>query len=356
MPGKKIAIFGWANSVHIQRWVSGLVDRGYHIKLISLGGGKIKGCETVIFPRKGKLSYLTSASAAAREIATFQPDLLHIHYITGFGVWGLWAKKQPTLVSVWGADIVDFPNTWLRRSYIKRVLGKATHITATSQFLKDTVIKLLPTGAEKISVIPFGVTIPPEIVSPPQPKPIKLCSIKAHRPKYGIEVLLHAFAEALQTTPDITLTIAGEGDNTPQLKALAQKLGIQDKVTFPGFIPHDNIYAFLREHHIMVMPSICEEAFGVAAVEAAACGRPVIATHVGGVPEVVKHDTTGLLVPPHDSHLLADAIIKLVQNTSLREKMGIAGYHLVKALYQWRDAVDAMSSLYERLIDESKKT
>ena len=125
-------IFGWANSVHVHRWAEGIRDRDYEVKVISLDGWSVRGCETVIFPRKGRWSYITHASAAAREALAFKPDLIHVHYVTGFGLWGMWSRFSPMVMSVWGADVVDFPSNWWRRRWIKYILGKASHITTTS--------------------------------------------------------------------------------------------------------------------------------------------------------------------------------------------------------------------------------
>jgi glycosyltransferase involved in cell wall biosynthesis len=132
---------------------------------------------------------------------------------------------------------------------------------------------------------------------------------------------------------------------------MVSALGLEDTVHFVGFVQRDRIYPFLQEHHLMVMPSLTE-AFGVAALEASACGRPVIASNVGGVPEVVLDGTTGILVPPKDPHKLAEAIINLAQDARAREKMGKAGYEFVKQRYSWERSLDMMGDLYERLINE----
>jgi glycosyltransferase involved in cell wall biosynthesis len=353
---KRIVIFGWAHSVHIQRWVSGLAKRGYQIKVLSLGGESLPDVDTCILPRRGKWSYLTQASKAAQEARAFKPHLVHVHYATGFGLWGLRLRFVPTVVSVWGADIIDFPTNWLFRSLIIRVLQKATHVTATSNFLRDAALRLNPATAQKITVIPFGVAVPAEIVLPPSTPPVKLCFIKAHRPKYGPDILLLALAQVKNVGPELSLSLAGEGKLTDDLKQMTSDLGLTEKVKFVGFIPNASIYEFIQQHHIMVMPSVMDsESFGVAALEASACGRPVIASRVGGVPEVVLHRETGMLVPPKDPQKLAEAIINLAQDAKMREEMGQAGHRFVKDNYLWEKSLDMMCELYERLIYEATK-
>ena len=115
------------------------------------------------------------------------------------------------LVSVWGADIIDFPSNALTRTLIRRILDKADGITATSHFLKDRVGQLSPGAIGKTTVIPFGVVIPPDTAPIPEGT-VKICFIKAHRKKYGPDILLKALAEVKKRIPDISLSLAGEGE------------------------------------------------------------------------------------------------------------------------------------------------
>jgi glycosyltransferase involved in cell wall biosynthesis len=122
-------------------------------------------------------------------------------------------------------------------------------------------------------------------------------------------------------------------------------------------VENKKVYDLIRAHHMMVMPSIMEsESFGVASIEAGACGRPVIAAKVGGVPAVVIEGRNGVLVPPGNVEALAEAIIKLADNISTCRKLGQSGYELVKEKFDWQDSLDKMSELYERLIYESQKS
>ena len=349
---KRIAILGWINSVHVQRWAEGLTGRGFEIMVISLGGEARGDINSVIIPRSGRASYITKAGLAAREVEAFQPHLVHAHYAVGFGWWMLRCKTRPRVVSVWGADVIDFPNNWLKRAFIRRVLRGADHITATSQLLKEVTEKLLPDAVDRLSVIPFGVNVPKTITPPPQTGPIRLCFIKGHRRKYGPEILLQALAKARQTVPNLNLTVAGEGELTSNLHKLTAKLGLTDIVKFVGFIDNNKVYDLIRNHHFMVMPSTMEsESFGVAVLEAGACGRAVVASEVGGVPEVLVDGRTGLLVPPGDVESLAGAIVRLANEGDLCRRMGDEGYLFVKKTYNWETSLDTMSELYMRLID-----
>lgn len=347
----RVVIFGWADSAHVARWAHGLTDRGFEITVISVGGEPIEEIPTIIYPRRGKLAYVRLAGQAARDAAAHNPDLIHCHYAAGFGLWTLALKYHPTLVSVWGSDVINIsgPARWL----VRRTLRKADWITATGEFLRKAACDILPEAESRMSVIPFGVT---PVDPPPSfpPGPVQLCFLKEHRPIYGPDLLLEAFALARQKVGDLRLTLAGSGDMNDQLKNRARELGMSEVVEFPGFIDHRMVVSLLSTHHILVMPSRMES-FGVVALEASACARPVIATNVGGIPEVVRDGETGLLVPPENVPALASAIVRLATDLELSARLGRTGYEFVQQRYRWDTCLDQMCELYDRLIYDAKK-
>lgn len=356
MTGYRIVIFGWAQSVHVQRWVTGLQRRGFIIKLISLGGNPLEGVDCRVYPYGGKWQYPRRALQAAREARAFAPDLIHVHYAGGFGLWGLASRSRPLLVSVWGADVMESAASTLMRALVRRILAGATWITATSRFLAEIAAGLQPAVADKLTVVPFGVTVPPTCAPLPAQDNVRVCFLKAHRIKYGPDLAIRALALATSAVPNLHLTLAGQGELTSTLRSLAEQCGVANRVSFPGFIPNDQVYEFIGRHHFMVMPSIsASESFGVAALEASACGRAVLATRIGGIPEVVQDGHTGFLVTPGSVEELAGALTRLASDVSLRQQMGANGYMFVKERYDWERCLDQMAELYDRLIYEAKK-
>ena len=102
-----------------------MTEQGFEIKVISCGGEMIEGIKTKVFPRDSRWSYLKYAKAANREAMDFKPDLVHVHYAGGFGIWGNRIKSLPYLLSVWGTDIIDLPERFYFRYFIKKNLKKA---------------------------------------------------------------------------------------------------------------------------------------------------------------------------------------------------------------------------------------
>jgi len=350
---RKIVILGYSRSVHINRWARSLAARGYKMTVISLGGGEIDNVETINLPpgKNRNLGYLKCTGKVKKLVHDIKPDLLHAHYATGFGLWGWRSKFHPYLVSVWGADVIDFPDNYLKKTLVRKILNSADRITATSQFLKDQTLQLVPELDTLTDVIPFGVDIPQKTKYDRDDDLIKLAFIKVHYKKYGPDLLIRAFDRALKANRRLRLIMAGEGEMTPYLKELVNRMNLNEYVTFTGFIENTKMAEFLAGHDIMVMPSVLDsETFGVAVLEAAAVGLPVIASNVGGVPGVMKDGETGLLVPPGDITELAGAIIKLADDVELRIKMGEAGRKFTAENYLWDKCLDRMSELYEKII------
>jgi glycosyltransferase involved in cell wall biosynthesis len=169
-------------------------------------------------------------------------------------------------------------------------------------------------------------------------------------PEKGLTYLIDALVTLRERYGErVTLRIAGEGPERAKLEAQVATLGLADAVEFTGWLEHDKLPAFLNELDVFALPSTWE-GFGVAAAEASACGLPVVATDVYGIPDVVRPGVTGLLVPPKDPAALARALGQLIDNPALRSQFGRAGREYVASHYDWRDNAKQMESIYASLV------
>jgi glycosyltransferase involved in cell wall biosynthesis len=150
----------------------------------------------------------------------------------------------------------------------------------------------------------------------------------------------------------VRLRVAGEGPERAKLEAQVATLGLSGAVELVGWLEHDKLPAFLQEIDVFALPSTWE-GFGVAAAEASACGLPVVATDVYGIPDVVRPNVTGLLVPPKDPAALAKALGRLIDNPALRSQFGRAGREYVASHYDWRDNAKQMESIYASLVTKA---
>lgn len=134
-----------------------------------------------------------------------------------------------------------------------------------------------------------------------------------------------------------------------KLVSLSARLDVAQNIEFKGFVPKEQIPQIMNSFDVLVNPTIVEESFGVVVLEAEACGIPVVATNVGGVPQVCIDGKTALLVPAKNSDALADKIILLAQNPAVGHQMGIEGRNFVLKNYNWEDNVDKMLKIFTEI-------
>ena len=348
MSKKRIVIFGYSGSIHVKKWALSLQQRGYSIRVISLDGDEIPGVEVIRLHRKGKLSYFLQAKDAVQKALEFQPEIIHVHYVGGYGIWGVKTKFHPMLVSVWGSDIESLPKSIFYRPFIKSALTKADLITATSESLKKSTLALDNTLKNKIEIVPFGVHIPESYIEISDKNYCSAIYLKHLHSVYAPEILIEATAIVIENFPSFKLTLCGDGPLKESLIELSNSLNLQKHIQFVGQIENRKVPELIQQHGFMVMPSL-KEGFGVAAVEAFACGRPVVATNVGGIPEIVTDSINGYLVQPNNIQELADAMIKLISDKNRMIEFGKNGYESVRKRYDWERCVDKMEKVYNSL-------
>jgi glycosyltransferase involved in cell wall biosynthesis len=370
----RVCFIAPAHSIHTQRWVRAFALKDeYDVTLLSpygpppswadLADARITWMRPASRKDPAPRRYLRVCSnylSMRRLLFQGHYDLVHVHQLPPPATMLFFWRIPRLVVSTWGADIVDLDQR--SRRHLKElsrrfVLRQAVAVTATSRFLADATKRYLSEGRQ-VSVVPFGVDLSrfsrDPVDRPPAP-PVRLIITKHLTPKYGIDYLLQAIKTVYTEFRDLELLVIGDGEQKGQLQALTQKLGLDAIVRFQGAVPHDQIPWFLERSHIYVMPSINDsETFGVAAVEAQAMGLPVIASAVGGVPEVLIDGHTGLLVPPRDVRALANAILRLAADPEMREKMGSEGRKFVREKYDWRVSVQSMERVYRRVLENAK--
>lgn len=218
---------------------------------------------------------------------------------------------------------MDYPvrRNWYERSLYNR---KVDGVIAISEKIAALLIEGGVQG-EKIRVIYSGVDIaslenrpvPTERTSVPV-----VGMVAALEERKGHRFLVEAAAELKREGQRLHYKVAGNGPEREKLRELAVALGLQEEIEFVGFV--SDVAAFLASIDLFVLPSLFE-GLGVAALEAMAAGKPVIATEVGGLSELVEDRRTGLVVPPGDAHALARAIGELVSQDDLMRELGENG-------------------------------
>lgn len=353
----KLLLVAAASSVHVLRWANAFVERGIDTHLATQHGplpGFAPGVHIHRLPYSGALGYFRNRGALRRLVAQVRPDLLNVHYASGYGTLVGGLGDTPVVLNVWGSDVFDFPDKGpLHRWLLIRNLRSADHLVSTSRAMAEQVRRLMRADVP-ISIVPFGVDTSVFKPGAPRTSPDALVvgTVKTLAPTYGIDILLRAFALVPPRINDreVRLHIVGKGPQEGELRALAQSLGIADRVEFTGPVAHAQVPEQLARMDVFAALSR-SESFGVAVIEASACGLPVVVSNVGGLPEVVADGVTGTLVPPDDPVASANAFGTLLSNTMLRERMGAEGRALMQRTYDWQGCVDRMITVYQEVIN-----
>ncbi|MDP6529454.1 MAG: glycosyltransferase [Gemmatimonadota bacterium] len=355
---RRIALLGSAGSVHVVRWANALASRGREIHLISMHPPSPSLRPEVHIhplPVPAPAGYVLNARSVRAALRTIRPEVLNTHFASGYGTLGRLSRFHPHALSVWGSDIEYFPNrSRIHRRILCANLASADRIFATSQALLRGVRDLAP--GVPATQTPFGVDVgrfSPRTKAEPGGS-VTVGTVRSLKPVYGIDLLLRGFARAVETlrrTRDpagdrMRLRVVGGGPEAAALQSLARELGISDRTEFRGRISHDRIPEELHGFEVFVAPSR-REGLGVAVLEAAACGVPVVASRVGGLPETVDDGRSGILLEPEDVDALATALIQLCTDAGLRARMGRHGREWVLDRFAWEDCISTMEDALE---------
>jgi D-inositol-3-phosphate glycosyltransferase len=260
-----------------------------------------------------------AAFARAARRASRDADLVHAHWWPSGAVARL--TGRPYVVQLWGTDVELVRRAAPLRPLARRVVSSARLVICASRALAEEARRL---GASDVRVIPSGVEAPVEVGEEDEP-PHVLYAGRLSAEKGILELVAAANG--------LPLVVAGDG---PLRARVPQAL---------GFLPHDELARRYGRAAVVACPSR-REGFGVVAAEAMAHGRPVVASAVGGLLDLVVHEETGLLVPPGDVAALRAALAQLLADRDLRRRMGDAGRARARAELSWDRVLDRTLEAY----------
>lgn len=174
----------------------------------------------------------------------------------------------------------------------------------------------------------------------------------------GVTYLLRAFPLVQKHVP-VTLTIVGNGPLLEPLKAEAAALGLQGSVTFRVDVPERELMELYAACDVFTLPAIVDsrgdtEGLGVVLIEALSYMRPVVASRVGGIVDVILHEKTGLLVPEKDPHALADALVRVLTDRELAQRLAEAGHRHVQEVFDWTRIIERTEEIYRRILQKDQ--
>ena len=299
-------------------------------------------------------------------------DLLHSHYwlsgrVATFlsGWWGIPSVATfHTLGDVKNRARVGEQETELRIETERKVIASAHGIIATSAHEKNQMVRFYGAQPDKVTVIPCGVDL--TLFSPMDKNEARrelglsdkkiILFVGRIEPLKGIDLLLNAVAP-LEDKSDLRILIIGgdsaESGEVARLSQLAANLGVGEKVTFLGAVEHEKLPLFYNAANVCVMPSYYES-FGLVALEALACGTPVIASRVGGLPSIIRDGVTGYLIPWHCPEPFTERLELLLANEALAKSLGLAG-RTSAAKFSWAIVAEQIREVYESLTKASPR-
>jgi len=283
----------------------------------------------------------------------FQPDVVHLNTVGPslfFYAHTTSAFPAPTVVTIHGLPDRFAPQF----SLLQRVLTSARWVVAVSRAMLDDTRAIEPTINSRSSIIYNSLqisTITPLPLDFDAPRVLGLGRLIREK---GFDLAIRAFPHVLDRFPAAQLCIAGEGPEKLSLAALAREAGIERAVKFTGRIEPDDVPALINESSLVVMPSWYEP-FGLVALQAAQMGRPVVATRLRGLDEVVLEGKTGLLFDPRNSTALAEALEWLLAHPAEAQRMGQAARRHARGTFQWKRHVAAYDALYQRLHKRARR-
>ena len=364
----KILFLSAANSIHTVKWINALASRGHEVYLVYNKGHEPKmdqinkNIHQHQLKYKGGVGYYLNAKELRKLKKEISPDIINVHYASGYGTLARKSKLCPILLSVWGSDVYDFPNkSFVNKSILKKNVLHAKKIASTSNCMANELRDVLKMPKLQIGITPFGVDLEKfkGCTEEKEKKNHKILigTIKTLKPLYGIAELIKAvkiLSENLvkdgyeEICKQLQVEIYGDGPQKEELEKLIQELSLENVIYLKGQIPNKDVPQVLSQFDVFCATSF-KESFGVAVVEAMAMSLPVVVTDTDGFKEVVADGENGYIVPIGNEKAIALKLQELIIDRKKRESMGKAGRKRVEELYDWEKNVDTMEKLYEEV-------
>jgi phosphatidylinositol alpha-1,6-mannosyltransferase len=296
-----------------------------------------------------------------KKLKTERFDAVYVTHRADFAALANTASRllgKPYFISVYGGEILhDF-----RASSVRRNFASARAVIAISRYTKGLLVNL-GVNEKKIHVIPCG-TDPREFRPDVDGSRVRAkCALQGRKVILSVSRLVRrkgnanvisALPAVLEKVPQAHYLIAGKGPEEESLKDQVRRMGLEDRVTFAGWVDEAELPGYYAACDVFVMPSFAAhrgenvEGFGIAYLEANACGKPVVGGRTGGVEDAIVHGGTGLLVDPLSVDDIARAITAILADEKKARAMGQAGRTRVEKDYNWRKVTEKILRLIER--------
>ena len=335
-------------------WMAGWI---HLVTLLSRPAGYFAGLLTavrlgmpVISDILHHLFYFGEAVIAGYWLTRNNLQHFHVHYSSTVGL--LITRVFPLSMSITLHGRAEFVDPV--EFHLAEKVNASSFVCAISNYSRSRILlNCDPVVRPKVELCRLGVDPSKYLPAPHRPphEPFEILSVgqlvavKAHH------VLIGSLAGIVQQGANAVLRLVGDGSDKDLLSAHAASLGISDRVIFEGRVNHDRVPAFYQRADLFVLSSF-DEGVPVVLMEAMAMEVPCVATHVAGIPELIRNGIDGLLVAPSDEDGLAQAMLQLLRNAELRKRLSQSGRQRIVELFNLQRNCEELASIYRRRIRE----
>jgi glycosyltransferase involved in cell wall biosynthesis len=375
MGSVRLAFLADGKSVHIKRWLDQFLDRGYEVHLITFTGKPVGEAQIHKLPYFGKLAYPLRIWSVRNAIKRINPDILHAHYISTYGVYAAFSGFHPLVLSTWGDDIdTDPERSRIIRSFVKFALRRADLVHTGDEIGKERLIEL-GCASRKILAQNWGVDtnlFSPTARSEPLRKSLGIdhsYSVVCARwwsLEYHVDVLIKAIPLVLRKIPNVKFILLGGGVLENRLKDSARKLGVYENTLFVGKVPPEEMPMYLASFDVYV-DTVTDyttrgSGDGPARRGGGGMGQTTTQTMACGIPQVLSNHLSvrlakwfnGLMYEQSNPYDLAEKIVQLLADAKLRRRIGEESRRTILQTSDLEKTMKEWQTIYDRLKDSSR--
>jgi len=296
---------------------------------------------------KRDLSAIRKEHEVCRSVIDdFKPEVIHLNTSTrsilGF-VLEQRGRWHPTLLTAHDHGL--FQN---RQGIGQTILENVDAVAVISESVKMSALNQDIKLDGKLQTVLNALPMPdlPPAAFPLQPRLLCFGRLVVEK---GFDLAIRAFAAVAGHFPAATLTVAGHGNQYARLQRLADESGFAERIHFPGWVDPEGIPALINQHSVVIMPSRWQEPFGLVALQTAQMGRPILASRVGGIPEIVRDGETGRLYENENLPELQEGLRYFLQNPEQGKKMGEQAFKHAQAQFGFEAFLDRYEKIYTQI-------
>ena len=352
-----------------QLFISTMVRRGYKPYYISCWAKDVDysylGVENFqIYPSGRNFRFFRLIHNLRSLIKKIQPDVLHSGWIQTAGFYAAYSGFRPILSMPWGHDILShldeegYSESWHYKLKTNYTINRADRITCDCELVKQRIIEMYGYPAENIIVFPWGVD---QCIYKPASSPSKIrkdlgwedkkviIMNRLFTPRRGIGYFIEAFSKVVHIVPETRVLLVGYGPLQTELENMVTRLNLKEYVHFTGRINNEDMPDYLQAADIYVTTSL-SDGTSVSLLEAIACGLPVIVADAPAYFEWVDDGVNGFIVPRKDSVVLAERLVTLLRDHSMRQMMGKRNLEIAHERADWNNNFGVLEDIYKELV------